>query len=86
MSEHSSLFYLILEQMSAKHFDKQSGYELWHQRLGHASFRNIRDTIKCVNGLESLKAYDLRYSCKMSLMYDWEGDIGGLAKGKEGHN
>ena len=41
--------------MSAKHFEKQSGYELWHRRLGHASFRNIRDTIKCVNGLESLK-------------------------------
>ena len=30
MSEHSSLFYLKLEQMSAKHFEKQSGYELWH--------------------------------------------------------
>ena len=55
MSEHSNLFYLKLEQMSVKHFEKKSGYELWHQRLGHAFFRNIRDTIKCVNGLESLK-------------------------------
>ena len=55
MSENSSLFYLKLEQMSAQHFEKQSGHELWHRRLGHASFRNIRDTIKCVNGLESLK-------------------------------
>ena len=71
--------------MSSKHFEKQSGYELWHRRLGHASFRNIRDTVKCVNGLESLK-HDLRYSCQMSLMYDWESDIGGLAEGKEGHN
>jgi hypothetical protein len=53
MSEHSNLFYLKLEQMSAKHFVKQSGYELWHRRLGHASFRNIQNTIKCVNGLES---------------------------------
>ena len=51
MREHSSLFYLKLEQMSAKHFEKQSGY----RKLGHASFRNIRDTIKCVDGLESLK-------------------------------
>ena len=34
----------------------------------------------------NLKAYDLRYSLQMSLMYDWGGDIGGLAKGKEGHN
>ena len=55
MSEHSNLFYLKLEQMSAKRFEKQWGYELWHRRLGHASFRNIRDAIKCVNGLESLK-------------------------------
>ncbi len=30
MSEHSSLFYLKLEQISAKQFEKQSGYELWH--------------------------------------------------------
>ena len=30
MSEHSSLFFLKLEQMSAKHFEKQSGYQLWH--------------------------------------------------------
>ena len=55
MSEHSNLFYLKLEQMSAKHFEKQSGYELWHRRLGHAYFRNIRDTIKCAIGLESFK-------------------------------
>ena len=55
MSEHSIFLYLKLERMSAKHFEKQSGYELWHRRLGHASFRNIRDTIKCAIGLESLK-------------------------------
>jgi hypothetical protein len=54
MSKHSSIFYLKLEQMSVKHFEKQSGYELWHLRLENAAFRNIRDTIKCVNGLESL--------------------------------
>ncbi len=30
ISEHSNFFYLKLEQMSAKHFEKQSGYELWH--------------------------------------------------------
>ncbi len=46
---------LKLEQMSAKHFEQQSGYELWHRRLGYASFRNIRDTMKCVNRLEFLK-------------------------------
>ena len=55
ISEHSNLFYLKLEQMSAKQFEKQWGYELWHRRLAHASNRNIRETIKCVHGLESLK-------------------------------
>jgi hypothetical protein len=45
-SEHSGLFYLRLEKMSAKHVETQSGYELRHQRLEHASFQNIRDTLK----------------------------------------
>ncbi len=30
MSEHSSLFYLRVEQMKEEQFDKQSSYELWH--------------------------------------------------------
>ena len=47
-------FNLKLEQMSARQFEKQSGYELWHRRLAYASNRNIRDTIKCSHGLESL--------------------------------
>jgi hypothetical protein len=34
MSEHS-IFFFKFEQMSATQFEKQSGYELWHQRLGH---------------------------------------------------
>ena len=55
MSEHSSLFYLKLEEMSAGQFEKQSGYELWDRRLAHASNKTIRDTIKCATGLESLK-------------------------------
>ena len=49
MSEHSSLFYLKLEQMSARQFENKSGYELWHQRLAHASNITIRDTIKMCN-------------------------------------
>ena len=51
--------------MSAKHFEMQSGYVLWHRRLGHASFRNIRDTIKGVDGLESLKhmTFDTHVKC-----------------------
>ena len=31
------------------------------------------------------KAYDLRTPCQVPIMYDWKGDIGKLAKGKEGH-
>ena len=41
--------------MSAGQFEKQSGYELWHRRLAHASNKTIRDTIQCATGLESLK-------------------------------
>jgi hypothetical protein len=41
--------------MSARQLEKQSGYELWHRRLAHASNKTIRDTIKCATGLESLK-------------------------------
>ena len=41
--------------MSARQFEKQSGYELWHRRLPHAFNKTIRDTIKCATGLESLK-------------------------------
>jgi hypothetical protein len=37
MSEHSKLLSLKSEQMNATQFDKQSEYELWHQRLGHSS-------------------------------------------------
>ena len=55
MSEHSKLFDLKLEQMSTRQVEKLSGYELWHQRLAHASNRTIRDTIKGAIGYESLK-------------------------------
>jgi hypothetical protein len=37
MSEQSDHFYLKSEQMSTRQFEKQSGYELWHLRLAHAS-------------------------------------------------
>ena len=65
MSEHSNLFSLKLEQMSATQFEKQSGYELLHRRLGHSSNRNIRDSIKWNNGLEDLKgvSYEEHVKC-----------------------
>ncbi len=41
MSEHSNLFYLKAELMSAQQFGKTSGYEKWHRRLGHTSNKDI---------------------------------------------
>ena len=41
--------------MCARQFEDQSGYDLWHLKLAHASNRNIKDTVKCAIGLESLK-------------------------------
>ncbi len=66
MSEHSSLYYLKLEQMSAGQFEKQSGYELWHRRLAHPSNKTILDTIKCATGLESLKKMTFETHTKCS--------------------
>ena len=54
MSEHSILFYLKAELMSAQQFGKSSGYEKWHRRLGHTSNREIQETLKHVIGLEEL--------------------------------
>jgi hypothetical protein len=81
MSEHSNLFSLKLEQMSATQFEKQSGYELsWHRRLGHtgSSNRNIRDSTKWNTGLEDLKGltYEEHVKCQA---YDRQSNIGRLA-------
>ena len=48
MSEHSNLFYVKAESMSAQQFGKISGYEKWHRRLGHTSNRDIHNTIPYV--------------------------------------
>ena len=65
MSEHSNLFYLKAELMSAQQFGKSSGYEKWHRRLGHTSNREIQETIKHVIGLEELSqtTYEKRTTC-----------------------
>ena len=41
--------------MSMQNFDKLSGYELWHRRLGHCTHRNIQASIDHSFGLEGLK-------------------------------
>ena len=55
-------------------------------KAGSCFFSKYSRHYKMRNWFGIFKAYDLRYSCQVSLMYDWESDIGGLAKGKEGHN
>ena len=65
MSEHSNLYYLKTESLTAHQFGKMSGYELWHRRLGHCSNRNIRDTIHHSAGLEGLmsKKFESHAKC-----------------------
>jgi hypothetical protein len=65
MSEHSSLYYLKIEQLTSSQFGKMSGYELWHRRLGHCPNRNIRDTIHHSSGLEGLmhKKFEPHVKC-----------------------
>jgi hypothetical protein len=45
--------------------NRGGGYELWHQRLGHSSNRNIRDSIRWNTGLEDLKrlTYEEHVKC-----------------------
>ena len=45
ISEHTDLFYLQTEEMDCTRFNAATGYEVWHQRLGHVPFRNIEQTI-----------------------------------------
>ncbi len=65
VSEHSNLFYLKIEQMNAQQFEKQSGYELWHWSMAHSMNRNIRESISCTTGMESLigQRYELHVNC-----------------------
>ena len=65
MGEHSNLFYLKTEPLTAHQFGKMSGYELWHRRLGHCSNRNIRDSIHHSAGLEGLmpKKFESHAKC-----------------------
>jgi hypothetical protein len=37
MSEHSNHFYLKIEQTNAQQFEEQTGYNLWHRRIGHST-------------------------------------------------
>ena len=60
MSEHSNLFCLKPEMLTLQQFDKMSGYEKWHRRLGHVANRDIQASIKYTTGMEELlnKTYE----------------------------
>ncbi len=67
MSEHSNLFHLKIEQMNAQQFKNQSGYELWHRhrKMAHSTNQNIRESISCTTGMESLigQRYESHVKC-----------------------
>ena len=65
ISEPTDLFYLQTEEMGRTRFNAATGYEVWHQRLGHVPFRNIEQTIQHSFGLEELvgKKYPLCCVC-----------------------
>jgi hypothetical protein len=54
MSKHSNLFCLKPEMLTQQKFDKMSGFEKWHRRLGHVSNRDIQLSIKYTMSLEEL--------------------------------
>ncbi len=64
-----------IEQMNEQQFEKQSGYEL-HQRMAHSTNQNIRESISCTTGMESLIGqkwkYHVKCPCKESIMHDWK--------------
>ena len=65
ISEYTDLFYLQTEEMDWTRFNAATGYEIWHQRLGHVPFRNIEQTIQHSIGLEGLigKRYPKDHKC-----------------------
>jgi hypothetical protein len=54
ISEPSDLFYLKIEQMDWTRFERMTGYDLWHRRLGHTPNKFIKLSIEHSIGLEKL--------------------------------
>ncbi len=65
IGEPTDLFYLQTEEMDWTRFNAATGYEVWHQRLGHVQFLNIEQTIQHSIGFESLvgKKYQKDHQC-----------------------
>ena len=56
ISEPTDLFYLQTEKMDWTTFERMTGYDLWHRRLGHTPNQFIKLSIDHSIGLEKLKA------------------------------
>ena len=73
ISEPTDLFYLQTEEMEWTTFERMTGYDLWHRRLGHTPNRFIKSTIDHTIGLEKLrnkKFSEQRRASEMPILYD----------------
>ena len=70
IGEPTDLFYLQTEEVDWTRFNAATGYEVWHQRLGHVMIRNIDQTIQHSIGLESLvgKKYRKDHKCPSGMI------------------
>ncbi len=61
----TQIFCLKPEMLTQQQFDKMSGFEKWHRRMGHVSYRDIQLSMKCTTGLEELlnKTFELHTKC-----------------------
>ena len=66
MGEHSNLFCPKPEMLTTQQFDKMSGFEKWHRRLGHVSNRDIQQSIPYTKGLEELTNWTYEQHTKCS--------------------
>ena len=55
ISEPTDLFYLQTEKMEWTTFERMTGFDLWHRRLGHTPNRFIKLSINHTIGLEKLQ-------------------------------
>ena len=70
ISEPSDLFYLKIEQMDWTRFERMTGYDLWHRRLGHTPNKFIKLSIEHSIGLEKLngKKFSEHQKCPSSMI------------------
>ncbi len=63
----SKYFCLKREMLTQQRFDKISGFEKWHRRLGHVSICEIQLSIKHTTGLEELLNKTFKQHTKLAV-------------------